>query len=421
LAWAVASVDGKKVMIRRDIAGESTAISQLEMAGLRFKPLLGRFNAVGETAIEIWGRAKELFPSDWEIVFPLRSKVSLKSAVQATVSVGLSLDGFDVHVGFATSDAPVPAHQVATTVRSGKRFVRLGDGQYAPIDSGVIRVEQALEALGVEAGKLKLALYEVDMLDELLAGARTRDVASDADLLRSQLRRLVPPPHVEPPHEFQGVLRGYQRASLNWLELLRRYRLGGILADDAGLGKKVQVLAMFLGARSENNEPHLVVTSTKNVALWEQHAAQFTPSLERVTFAGQDDAKLAGVQLVITTYDQLQALVAKHGSLAFNVVMFDEAQELRSAGAPVAEAARALKSKNRFGLTSIPVENRLQDLWAMFDIFMPGLLGTAETFQTRYEQPIERDGDDQVREKLKRRIAPFVMRRLRREVANELR
>jgi hypothetical protein len=217
----------------------------------------------------------------------------------------------------------------------------------------------------------------------------------------------------EPP-EFRGELRHYQRRGLAWFRFLDRLGLGGCLADDMGLGKTATALAHLLGRPG----PHLVVCPLSVVHNWESEAARFSPTLRVVVHHGaersrgdDDDAGLAGADVVVTTYGLLPRDVAHLAEIEWSTVVLDEAQMIKNPATHAARAARRLRAGQKIALTGTPVENRLAELWSILETVNPGMLGSREQFRHRFAKPIERNGDADAAARLRRITQPFVLRR----------
>ncbi len=217
---------------------------------------------------------------------------------------------------------------------------------------------------------------------------------------------------VELPGDLQATLRPYQRRGVNWLSFLRDSGLGAMLADDMGLGKTVQTLSVLAGRA-------LVVAPTSVVTTWVQEARKFRPALSLCLYHGPGRKLDPGADLTLTTYAILRLDVDVLSDVSWAAVVLDEAQSIKNPASQAARAAYRLRAGFRVALTGTPVENRLDDLWSQFHFLNRGLLGSLSDFQTRYARPI-RDGDGPVLIRLRERLRPFFLRRLKREVAPEL-
>ncbi|MEQ8857231.1 MAG: DEAD/DEAH box helicase [Pseudomonadales bacterium] len=228
------------------------------------------------------------------------------------------------------------------------------------------------------------------------------------------------------PAGLSAELRGYQRQGLDWLQFLRAYELGGILADDMGLGKTLQALAHLLVEKNAGrlDRPALIVAPTSLMSNWRREAARFTPSLSVLVLQGPgreaDFARIDEHDLVLTTYPLLprdQHVLKAH---AYHALILDEAQTVKNPRAKAAAVVRALDARHRLCLTGTPMENHLGELWTQFDFLLPGFLGDEESFRQNWRKPIEEDADPAVRDALARRLAPFLLRRRKQDVLDDL-
>jgi len=231
---------------------------------------------------------------------------------------------------------------------------------------------------------------------------------------------------VAPPRALEAELRSYQREGLAWLQFLREHGFGGILADDMGLGKTVQALAHVLTEKAAGrlDRPCLVVAPTSVIGNWAAECARFAPSLVVLVLHGanrsQEFAKMAKADVVLTTYPLVVRDVDTLQAQPFHLLILDEAQAIKNAGAKAGQVLRSLEARHRLCLTGTPIENNLAELWAQFDFLMPGTLGDARTFGRVFRGPIEKGGDGDRRAALARRVRPFVLRRTKDVVAGEL-
>lgn len=235
--------------------------------------------------------------------------------------------------------------------------------------------------------------------------------------------------HIEPASPPVGLLtelRSYQLEGLAWLQFLREYNLAGILADDMGLGKTLQTLAHVLTEKESGrlDRPAMVVAPTSLMDNWRDETMKFAPSLKVLVLHGNDRfdkfPNIAEYDLVLTTFGLLhrdEHLFRKH---KFHLVVLDESQNIKNAKTLAAHTASLLDSRHRLCLTGTPMENHLGELWSQFNFLLPGLLGDNRAFNRDYRKPIEKNGDDTRRAFLVKRITPFLLRRTKDMVANEL-
>ncbi|MBB1609995.1 hypothetical protein A9972_09935 [Pseudomonas sp. UME83] len=230
----------------------------------------------------------------------------------------------------------------------------------------------------------------------------------------------------QPPEGLRAELRPYQLQGLAWMQALRELEVGGILGDDMGLGKTLQVLAHVLTEKRAGrlDRPALVLMPTSLVANWQDEAQRFAPDLRVLTLHGSDRHKgfdeLGQYDLLLSTYALLPRDIEALSRQPLHLAVFDEAQYLKNASSKSARAAAKLDARQRLCLTGTPLENHLGELWALFDLVMPGWLGDARSFARLYRTPIEKAGDSQRLAHLNARIKPFLLRRKKEQVANEL-
>jgi superfamily II DNA or RNA helicase len=226
---------------------------------------------------------------------------------------------------------------------------------------------------------------------------------------------------VEIGSEMGDILRPYQREGVDWLSFVTRNGLGGVLADEMGLGKTVQTLA-FLGLE---RGPCLVVCPASLTYNWEREVRRFLPTRGVRILAGgkRFDGLLEGFEggdILIMSYSVMRLDIDDLATLGWACVVLDEAQAIKNPDSLVARAAFRLKSRARLALTGTPVENSVRDLWSVFEFVMPGYLGKRQDFRERYEVPMSKDPSGPERERLRRRIRPFILRRTKKQVAMDL-
>ncbi len=244
--------------------------------------------------------------------------------------------------------------------------------------------------------------------------------------LRDRLANFEALADVSPPASLKGDLRPYQRQGLAWLQFLREYEFGGVLADDMGLGKTVQTLAHVLVEHEAGrlDRPVLIVAPTSTLPNWRAEAERFAPTLRTLVLRGADRkalfAEIAAHDLIVTSYPLLARDRERFAEHEFHLVVLDEAQNIKNPAAAVAQAAKSLKTRYRVCLSGTPVENRLEELWSLFDFLMPGFLGNLTRFRKTFKTPIEAHGDADASRRLSRRVRPFVLRRTKDLVAKEL-
>ncbi|MCG5458643.1 DEAD/DEAH box helicase [Micromonospora sp. PSH03] len=365
-----------------------------------------------------------LLPSWWQrpsarLGARLRARSRTAPGTVGGADAGVGLDALvDYRWEIALGDQPLSAEELAALAETKTPLVRLR-GRWVELDPGRLaaglRLLRSAGELTV-ADLLRLGLADGEATGELPVLEVTADGAL-GDLLAGAVERRLTP--LDPPPGFRGTLRPYQQRGLAWLAFLRSLGLGGVLADDMGLGKTVQLLALLAGDPPEAG-PTLLVCPMSLVGNWQREAARFTPELRVHVHHGAERARGAeftaaahGADLVLTTYSVAARDAADLAGIDWHRVVVDEAQAIKNASTRQAEAVRALPARQRVAVTGTPVENRLADLWSIMQFANPGLLGPAATFRKRFAEPIERHGDVEAAERLRRITGPFVLRRLK--------
>ena len=284
----------------------------------------------------------------------------------------------------------------------------------------------------LQSGKVRLPAYRAFYLDYLLKESTGVTYYRD-QMLKAMVRSVksVEDSDFTAPERLRGVLREYQRIGYVWLRTLDSYGFGGILADDMGLGKTIQIIALLESAYGSGEQsPSLIICPASLVYNWEHEIRRFAPDLKVLSVVGsgserEDLLKEVGknsqdYQVIITSYDLLRRDIGLYEGVHFRYQVIDEAQYIKNASTQSARAVKSLDVQTRFALTGTPVENRLGELWSIFDYLMPGFLFGSKFFKKEYEVPIIRDGDAAALERLKRMIGPFVLRRIKKDVLKEL-
>ena len=231
---------------------------------------------------------------------------------------------------------------------------------------------------------------------------------------------------VTPPQTLRASLRDYQLEGLSWMQFLREYELAGILADDMGLGKTLQTISHILLEKEAGRltKPALVVAPTSLMSNWQEEAARFAPELKVLLLQGKDRMKLFGhieqYDLVLTTYALLPRDEQALQEHEYHLLILDESQYIKNIRSKAAQIATTLRARHRLCLTGTPLENHLGELWSQFHFLLPGLLGNEKIFNSEFRHPIEKLADDNRKALLTRRIRPFLLRRTKDKVANEL-
>ena len=282
---------------------------------------------------------------------------------------------------------------------------------------GELSEEMKLEDRALKAGENSIPLYRAFYLDEL---AGSRGVRSRA--FQELVRNGKNPRNFPVPEEISGVLRDYQKAGFQWMKQLDAMGLSGILADEMGLGKTVQILAVLLSEKG-CGQPSLIICPASLIYNWEHECRKFAPGLLACPVAGTAEERREKLKIpadiYITSYDLLRRDMEQYQQIVWRFVILDEAQFIKNARTQNARCVKRLTARTRFALTGTPIENRLSELWSIFDFLMPGFLYSGRKFREHLELPILK-GNQEVSGRLNRMVRPFILRRLKTQVLKDL-
>ncbi|MBQ0071326.1 MAG: SNF2 helicase associated domain-containing protein, partial [Spirochaetales bacterium] len=323
---------------------------------------------------------------------------------------------------------------ILASYRKKKIFHRFKDGSFVNLETENLDSLLALfEGLNISAkeftdGKMHLPVYRALYLDALLCEQQEYQYEKGPNF-RSLVRdfKSIKESDYEVPSSLKEVLRSYQKDGYQWMRVLHAHGLGGILADDMGLGKTLQVLTLLLALKEEGHGgTSLIVTPASLVYNWKSEAEKFTPSLKVGVVSGKQKerndliASAEKYDVLITSYDLLKRDIAEYSGIQFQLEIIDEAQFIKNHNTAAAKSVRVIESYNRFALTGTPIENRLLELWSIFEYLMPGFLYQHDFFRKNIEATIMKDSDRSIAAMLKKMVSPFILRRLKTDVLKDL-
>jgi superfamily II DNA or RNA helicase len=417
---------GRPSVVRREVGQEMSAIQ--ELLNLGFEPDGTELVARADKAIGFWTSGISKLPAEWDRFIPndLSGIEVRKTPVQARMRVSSGVDWLNLDMMFGSDGVAVSAEELRMCLAQGKKLVRLEDGTYAPIKAE--DVSQVLERMaeifaGVGDDK-RVPLSQAGRVQELMRIVSDQNVQSSVKSLFGKLEDIGQIESIAKPRALRANLRPYQKDGFSWLVFLHNLGTGGILADDMGLGKTVQSIALLLWAKAKVGRGlNLVVAPTSVVPNWQREIEKFAPGFKTVLWQGPDRqeraSELEDADVMITSYALLRRDEEFLQTLDLRYCILDEAQHIKNPLSATARAAKRLKSERRLAMTGTPIENRLSEIWSIFDFVSPGLLGSLNQFEEKYGRPIDR-GDVQTAVRLRSTIHPFVLRRTKAEVAQDL-
>ena len=366
----------------------------------------------------------------FEMEWPEGKKLNLKAKLSKDL-VNINLvskeNWFEVEGNITIGDNNMSALDFLNLISQGiyhERFVKLNETDYIAITDQLAKYLRRLEGLAQQShGKVRIPFYQVGALAEIVhntEGSLKADKGMESLVKKIEKAAKM---KIAIPSALQAELRDYQREGFKWMVRLSEWGAGACLADDMGLGKPVQTIAFLLPKAAKG--PSLVVCPASVMLNWANELSRFAPSLEVKILNESSDRdalldKAKAYDVVLTTYGLLIREEEALTKLQWNIVCLDEAHTIKNRGTKMSSSAMKLKSESRVILTGTPIQNYLSELWNLFQFLNPGLLGTFDSFMNKYIIPIERDGYEERRLQLKRMITPFMLRRTKAEVIEEL-
>jgi len=417
------------VMVGRDPQAEMQQAETLaEQLGLRQRVPLGDFQwriPNDDDALDMIARLQDRSGDDLSVVWPEGQRVRVSGEVAPSalrVQIDEGTDWFGISGTIDVDGQQIKLAELLAALRSGGRFVPIGPGLYARISQAL---RERLAALADVAQPtrhgLELDVTAAPVVEQALGGeVSLQACAAWRDVIRrlDEAEDLCP----DPPATFTAELRDYQLEGYRWLRRLAAWGVGGCLADDMGLGKTIQALALLIDRTDQG--PALVVAPTSVGFNWVRETQRFAPTLRPVLYRESDRQELlasaAAGDVVIVSYGLLQRDAARFAETEWGTLVLDEAQFVKNTQTKRAQAVRAVQAGWRLALTGTPLENHLGELWSLFRAISPGMLGSWERFKERFAGPIEKRRDADRRHALSRLVRPFILRRTKSEVLDEL-
>ncbi|RXT15420.1 DEAD/DEAH box helicase [Ammoniphilus sp. CFH 90114] len=365
-----------------------------------------------------------LLPSWWSQLE--KRKPRLVARVQSSVTQSeLGLDQlmrFDWKL--SVGDITLSEEQFLEVMKQKKQLIRV-NGKWIQLDASVLeRLHKLMRELQNKEGLTLGQILESHFQQEDTEHPTDIQVELNSSLLTmlQQLQEISTLPIVTPPASLQATLRPYQMEGYSWLLFLRRFGLGGCLADDMGLGKTIQWISylLYLKENEPLKEPSLLICPTSVLGNWQKELRRFAPSLKVYIHYGGARKKgeefsvvVHNADIVLTTYNLSHLDSDELQSVKWNAIGLDEAQNIKNVYTKQAAAVRQLSGRHRVAMTGTPIENRLTELWSIFDFINPGYLGSLRDFTRRFVNPIEKEKDKELIRQIQRMIRPFLLRRVK--------
>ena len=347
-----------------------------------------------------------------------------KPATKIHLSSGL--DWFDAKVELTFGEQRIGISEIKKALANKQSFVQLNDGSLGILPDEWINKYSLLFKVGNgKENKLRLSRFLLSVIDDLYEKRDETELSFELDEKYERLRNYKNIPEVDVPEELQNRLRPYQVSGYHWLNYLNDVGWGGILADDMGLGKTVQALSMMSHyAKNEGFLKALVVCPTTLIYNWENEIRKFTPSLTWGIHHGsmrtRNPQDFEKYNIIITTYGTLRSDIQFFMKILFDYVVLDESQAIKNPASKVTKAACLLIAKNRLCMSGTPLQNNTFDIYAQMNFLNPGLLGSVEFFRNEFSTPIDKLGEQEQKDHLRKLLYPFILRRTKEQVAKDL-
>ncbi len=423
-------IDNFVYKVIRSKARENEAVSELTKHGLRSYQI-GCYTPVEES--HLW--VSEILPLLVEKGYELFGHKNLvknrthENKPEVHLTVQSRGESFICSISIDFDGIPASLASIIRSLHTADNFIQLSDGSTGVLPQSIIDLLTRLFSVvepDVENGCFSVGQHHIPLLDMLHDMADTCD---GDEIFREKCRALKSFTGIEKksqPEGFTGVMRPYQIAGYEWMCFLQEYNFGGCLADDMGLGKTIQTLALFINEKNiaKKKLPNIVISPTSVLYNWEREVKKFAPKLLCAIYYGpgrkRKVSSLVYADIVLTTYGTLLRDIETLKEIEFNYAVLDEAQMVKNPYSKIRKAVCQFTSKHRLVLTGTPIENNLAELWSIFSFINPELFGTLSGYKNNIISKIEQDGESKGLEILRKMVFPFILRRLKTQVAKEL-
>ena len=342
------------------------------------------------------------------------------------IHVSSGLDWFDAKVEIEFGEQRVGIDDIKKALVNKQSFVQLNDGTLGILPDEWLKRYSLLFKVGDgRNNQLRLSKYHMSVIDELYENRDEKELSFELDEKYERLKEFKNIPEIKPPVHLETILRPYQTSGYQWLNYLNDVGWGGILADDMGLGKTIQALSMLHHYKETTGAVKaLVVCPTTLIYNWKNEVEKFTPSLgwhiHHGSIRGRSIEELEKHNIVITTYGTLRSDIQLLMKINFDYLILDESQAIKNPSSKVTRAACLLNAKNRLCMSGTPLQNNTFDIFAQMNFLNPGLLGNMEFFRNEFATPIDKFGEQEQKEHLRKLLFPFILRRTKEQVAKDL-
>jgi SNF2 family DNA or RNA helicase len=426
--------DGEKVLlIQRNKEKEAAFISQLQSLHSQF------IQPQGSSHLALKG--VDVLKNNWFFLFMdamMDMKVTVQgfdalknfrfntSRPQTKIHISSSTDWFDAKVDIVFGDQKVTISDVKKALANKQQFVPLNDGTLGVLPDEWVKRYSLLFRVGEgKSNELRLSRYHLSVIDELYENRNEEELIIHLEKKYEQLKEFKNIKEIDPPPHLASILRPYQVHGFHWLNYLHEVNWGGILADDMGLGKTIQALSFLHYYKQHYGKLRaLVVCPTTLIFNWENEIKKFAPGLTyRIHHGGErlrNKEALLDFEVIITTYGTLRSDIKLLMDMPFDYAVLDESQAIKNPASKVTKAACLLHAKHRLCMSGTPLQNNTFDIFAQMNFLNPGMLGSIEFFRQEFAIPIDKFGEPDRKDHLRKLLYPFILRRTKEQVARDL-
>lgn len=426
--------DGSKIkMIRRDMNKEEEFTRNLTSLHSNFIRTDQSFNLVLKGVDVLKNNWFFLFmdsmrESDVPVIgFDVLKNFRFNASKPKTkINISSDVDWFDAKVNVVFGDQQVTIEEIKRALTNKQQFVQLNDGTLGILPDEWLKKYSLLFRVGEgKLDTLRLSKFHLSVIDELYNSIDESEVMIRLEEKYERLRSFNRINEVDPPKELAHILRPYQVAGYHWLNYLNDVGWGGILADDMGLGKTIQALSCLQFYKDQKTTMSaMVVCPTTLMFNWENEIKKFTPALTYLIHHGGERQRNKKIfqqyDVVITTYGTLRSDIKFMIENEFDYIVLDESQAIKNPQSKVTKAACLINAKNRLCMSGTPLQNNTFDIYAQMNFLNPGMLGSVEFFRNEFATPIDKFGEPEQKDHLRKILFPFILRRTKEQVAKDL-
>lgn len=418
--------------VKRNLQTEEQAYKQLLQA--RLAPMqTNNLVAEGDNAIDFYNYILPKAGDDWKVIekedlteFKISSS---KLKINAKIDFCETPDSFEAELFCTIGKSKIKYDDIYKYLQqNNKYFLFEGKGNVEIPESKIQNINKSLltvDALKTGEDTYQIKTFRAGFVAELEEQEAVLKMSKKFETFWSKISSFNSMEEITLPDGVNAEFRDYQKKGFNWLWFLYSYGLNGVLADDMGLGKTLQALTLIQKAKETDGQlPNLVICPTSVVFNWEAEVEKFASELKCLNLTGSARKflfkNIEKYDIVITSYALLRRDIDELKKINFRSIILDESQNIKNYESLTAQSAKQLRASHRLALSGTPIENRLSELWSAFDFLMPGFLYDIDEFNYRYAVPIQEKGDRNVEYRLKKQIYPFILRRMKRDIAKDL-